>query len=245
MSALTVIMWLRLISYLRIFEQTRTLIRLIVEIAHDIMSFCIVFFLTISGISAAYDLVFASASSEGSTLSDSWCHIYRIAFGDFDTGDYNRAAWALFFFATIFLTLMMLNLLIAIMSNTFARVSASQEISDGKELLEMIYEIETLMFWRRWSWYTESQKTSKRVTNGYLHWAREDTNQDGDWQNMFTNLEILLKPQKGIRSSNLEAEVTASDMKELMEMVKLLTIKVDEVSKKCDQNQNQDSQGVA
>ena len=56
--------------------------------------------------------------------------------------------------------LVMLNLLIAIMSDTFERVSNSMAEADGKELNSMILEQELMLFWNR----NEKKKE-------HLHWA--------------------------------------------------------------------------
>ena len=55
----------------------------------------------------------------------------------------------MFIFASIFMPLIMLNLLISIMGNTFGRVSDSMELADGAELNSLILEQETLMIWAR------------------------------------------------------------------------------------------------
>ena len=57
--------------------------------------------------------------------------------------------WIVFIVATIFLPLMLLNLLIAIISDTFDRVYSNRIASDYKELANLILEQENLMFWNR------------------------------------------------------------------------------------------------
>jgi hypothetical protein len=49
----------------------------------------------------------------------------------------------------MFLPLIMLNMLIAIMSDTYARVMSEIVPSDFFELNQMIVEVEKLYFWRR------------------------------------------------------------------------------------------------
>lgn len=60
--------------------------------------------------------------------------------GDFQYDDYNFATWTLFTISSIFMPLVMLNLLIAIMSDTFGRVNGTMIEADGKELNELILE---------------------------------------------------------------------------------------------------------
>lgn len=68
-------------------------------------------------------------------------------YGDFNTDDYSIALWVLFFFGTLLMPLIMLNMLIAIMSDTFERVSTSKLEADGRELNLLILEQESLLFW--------------------------------------------------------------------------------------------------
>lgn len=61
-------------------------------------------------------------------------HAYLLMYGDFDTENYDGASWFLFICASIFMPLVMLNLLIAIMSDTYERVTSGLLEADGKEL---------------------------------------------------------------------------------------------------------------
>lgn len=61
-------------------------------------------------------------------------------FGDFSPDDYLTAGWILFTISSCLLPLVMLNMLIAIMSDTYARVMAEIVPSDFYELNQMILE---------------------------------------------------------------------------------------------------------
>lgn len=70
--------------------------------------------------------------------------------GDFDTDSYPQAGnWILFIISSVLLPLIMLNMLIAIMSDTYARVMAEIVPSDFSELNDMILEQEEVLLWRR------------------------------------------------------------------------------------------------
>ena len=93
-------------------------------------------------------------------------------FGDFSTDDYVLTAeWALFIVSSIFMPLVMLNLIIAIMSDTYERVTSGMVEADGKELNSLILEQESLMFYAR----------DEQVSN-HLHWAQQSEEQGGEWQ---------------------------------------------------------------
>lgn len=100
--------------------------------------------------------------------------MYLLVFGEFDMDGFDEDAygerWILFIAATILLQLVMLNLVIAIMSDTFARVMSEIEISDGIELNNLIIESEKLKFRNR-------KKKSKHI----LHWVEYKKEHGGDW----------------------------------------------------------------
>jgi hypothetical protein len=55
-------------------------------------------------------------------------------YGDFSPDDYTAAGWVLFIISSILMPLVMLNMLIAIMSDTYARVMGEIVPSDFCEL---------------------------------------------------------------------------------------------------------------
>ena len=67
-------------------------------------------------------------------------HVFKLDFGDFDTDDYNNLQVALFIVAAIFIPLIMLNMLIAIMSDTYDRVKEDQSKRDYHELAGLLFE---------------------------------------------------------------------------------------------------------
>lgn len=72
-------------------------------------------------------------------------------YGDFDLSDSNDnlAGWVLFIISSCVMPLIMLNMLIAIMSDTYARVMADILPSDFFELNQMILEQEEVLMWKR------------------------------------------------------------------------------------------------
>lgn len=61
-------------------------------------------------------------------------------YGDFNPDDYDLPLWLLFVAASLFMPLIMLNLLIAIMSDTYGRVMADIQPIDLVELNNLILE---------------------------------------------------------------------------------------------------------
>lgn len=55
----------------------------------------------------------------------------------------------MYVYSTIFLNIIVLNLLISIISDTYDKVTMSQQATDYKQKVGLLLEIERMMFWRR------------------------------------------------------------------------------------------------
>jgi len=89
----------------------------------DIGYFAFVFFIVMCGfgfaflsLSSNYDEPMANSPMEALKLS------YHMAIGDFDASEFDTFTWFCFFAATIIEIIIMMNLLIAIVGDTFQRV---------------------------------------------------------------------------------------------------------------------------
>jgi hypothetical protein len=129
------------------------MINLLKEVFSDMTSFIIL--LTYSTYSFAliyYIMVNNIKSSEGSEtkpFAEFVAEAYLLNLGDFDTEGYGAFEWMIFFFASVINPLIMLNLLISLMGDTFGRVKEEQEIADMKELAQMVLEGEFLLYCKR------------------------------------------------------------------------------------------------
>jgi hypothetical protein len=160
LSLLNIMIWIRLFSYLRIFKTTRNFIRLIMEISIDMIPFAIVLLIGICGFTVSYDILVTTDIKSNISILQAFTHVFRIGFGDFSTDEYDWPIWTMFFGASIFLSLIMFNMLIAIMSDTFERISSMSTIQDGKEINLIVLDWERLMFWKR-----------SNEFEPFLHWA--------------------------------------------------------------------------
>ena len=143
---LTVIIfsWTRGISYFRMFEGTRYMVRLLSEVISDMQ----VFFIILSYSTLAFTFILF-LNNENISFATYLTVAYRLNLGDFETDYDDVFDWVIFFFATVINPLIMLNLLISIMANTYSRVKEGNDIANFQELTEMILEVEKLMFWKR------------------------------------------------------------------------------------------------
>jgi len=75
--------------------------------------------------------------------------MYLLIFGEFSIDDYGKAEFSLFFAATFFLALIMLNLIIALMTDTYERVMTNIVEQDFKQLNSIIMEYENFLYMNR------------------------------------------------------------------------------------------------
>lgn len=145
-------MWIKLLYFLRIFKSTGYLIRLIVEVVNDMGIFLLVLLITLTAFgdamlrlsqSNSFENQFIKHSpqdepavdEEGNTIyPDEYkdlfffaiAYTYRGILGDFDTEAFGKVAtplvWILWTLHMLFNMIVMLNLLISIIGDTYERV---------------------------------------------------------------------------------------------------------------------------
>jgi hypothetical protein len=140
-SCVTLLVFLRGISYFRLFESTRYMIDLIKEAITDMLGFVLV--LAFSVISFAFIFYTLEDSDKHTTLIDNIINSYTINLGggEIKGGELYKI---LFYFATFINPIILLNLLISILGSTFGRVESSRVISNFKELASLVLEVEQL-----------------------------------------------------------------------------------------------------
>ena len=172
---LTILYWIRAVTYFRIFDKTRYLIRMIIETFVDIVPFLLIFFTA----TLTFALLFFIATKSES-FSETFVMAYQLNFNDFSgflTDGYAEGLssifWCVFFISSIMNPIILLNLLIAIMSDTYDRVQEDQVVADCKEMAGLIIQAEGMLFWRR-----------KLVNQAYLQrcdYTRNLLNDSAEW----------------------------------------------------------------
>mmetsp|Transcript_36564 Transcript_36564/g.6539 ORF Transcript_36564/g.6539 Transcript_36564/m.6539 type:complete len:119 (+) Transcript_36564:2865-3221(+) len=80
LSIITMISWMRVVSYVRIYNQTRYMIRIIIEIFKDMISFLLILAVT----STAFALIFYIAKNDkNDSFTVELIQMYRLDYGDF------------------------------------------------------------------------------------------------------------------------------------------------------------------
>ena len=139
--------WLRAISYLRGFEGTAFMIRLIVEVVSDIRYFLLLILLFTLSFNTSIYLIQSSYDSENDSSSVALYNMftlcYRLVLGDYTNYDnlsveYAFYLWLMMIIFTMLLTVILLNLLISIIGKTFDNVWESKSSTRTYELLNIM-----------------------------------------------------------------------------------------------------------
>jgi len=143
MTAFAVIlMWMKLFYFGRIFLKTATTVTMVIEITKDMKYFMIFLLIAIAGYGNCYLILsrnyIGEESFSGGTYLLSFIYAYRQAMGEFNTDGFVNTdkyyLYALWFMNVIMTLIVLLNLLIAIMSDTFDRIRESLDNNMYKEL---------------------------------------------------------------------------------------------------------------
>eukprot|EP01046_Picozoa_sp_COSAG06_P004988 COSAG06_NODE_216_length_20108_cov_9.428857_17_plen_1409_part_00 len=142
-----------LLQVLRPFEGPGVLIKVTTAIVHQLRYFMLIITVLLTGFSSAFavampdNLAFDdSGGFDGAVLTSGLLTSYLAMLGAFDIADYTNPESVAFFALFLFLILViMLNLLIALMSDTFERVMESWVFESRKMRIETIIEEELLL----------------------------------------------------------------------------------------------------
>jgi len=167
-SVTTFFMWLKLLYFMRIFKNTGYLIRMIVVVITDMGSFLLVLLIGLvafgdSFLSIAHGNADIGAVVFTTGFVDSIIYVYNIILGGFDTSEYEGSinyilVMILFLLCTIFNMIVMLNLLIAIISESFANVNSNAKNATFQEMASLIAENNYLIpSYRKSSYATKNQ----------------------------------------------------------------------------------------
>lgn len=133
---------LKTFSIFSLFKSTRVLLRIVIEIVKDMIPF----FLFVFATNLVVALLFTSSTPfEELTLStypQFLMHVFLLDFGDFSTDEYSVLQDLIFVLAAIVVPLVLLNMLIAIMGDTFDRVKEEGARREMMELAALVYRYE-------------------------------------------------------------------------------------------------------
>jgi Polycystin cation channel len=144
-SVANLLIWLKLLYFLRIFESTGYLIRIIIQVGIDMRHFIFLLFLTIVAFGQAFEEVSKNMGEDAITgRAGGIGYTYSMILGGFDVADFETYVpvyfWVLFIAATVFIMIIMLNLLIAIISESFSNINSVSKEANFRERAKIISE---------------------------------------------------------------------------------------------------------
>lgn len=145
------------ISYFRIFTKTRYLIRLLQESIANILGYLVFFsyfIVAFSIINLVNDIRQGSETNSSEFVQASRVFYiydtYELALGSFfKNQDYDLAQWTVLALVSLILCIIITNIMISIIGDSFEKVQTDSLSADTQELLEMIYEVENMFVARR------------------------------------------------------------------------------------------------
>jgi hypothetical protein len=139
---------------------------------------------------------------------------YLIMFGQWETEDYYDVQMPFFIVITIFLTIILLNLLISIIGDTYQKVQENQISSDNIEKLDVLIEsFHIKRIFRRFFWCFYRKKKTRDQSYKYLFWVSEKNGEDEDEEGWEGKLQEINKElRKEIRKIRYENNNQMSDL---------------------------------
>jgi len=200
----TFLSWVRGVMFFRLFEGTRYIINLLVEVIKDMGSF--LFLLIYSTLGFAFIFISIDYNNSKGSFESFVGMSWTLALGEFDTEDFSVLQYVCFFIATIVNPLIMLNLLISIMGDTYDRVQESVVVADKKELVGLILAGETLLYWRRNKCNLEflqmcEIEETREEGNSWLGKVRElKTRITGTQKALEPKLDLVVRELRGLKA---------------------------------------------
>ena len=232
-SVATLLLWFKLFYWMRLFKPFSAFIRMITEIIKDIQVFMVMLIIALMSFANVIFILNLNREENGCGDSeecgpiyealvgvapiDALIHSYLTGLGEFGKDNYSMenawTVWVMFILATLIVQLVFMNLLIAIMGDSFSRINEIMDQSTLKELCGIMED----HFWLQ---KIEELFESKR----YILWLTPDTSTSGGTavERQITQLKEQIKnnseaqEQKIVRKIDGIAEDVAA-LKSLME----------------------------
>mmetsp|Transcript_42028 Transcript_42028/g.48719 ORF Transcript_42028/g.48719 Transcript_42028/m.48719 type:complete len:229 (+) Transcript_42028:247-933(+) len=153
LSAVAILfIWLKLFYFGRIFISTAGPVRMIIAIFTDMTIFMMIFLLAVAGFGNCF-LILARNNSEniftGNTYWRAFIYSYRAALGDFSVDSFDgkdkHLLFTIWMLNTVILLIILLNMIVAVMGDTFDKVKETEMNNTLKELTSIMVENDLLI----------------------------------------------------------------------------------------------------
>jgi hypothetical protein len=148
-SVVVVLSSTRGVSYFRVNKKTRFFINLLFEVVKDMSAFIVILVYTVVSYCFVYLSLFGDAEGNISPFEDSLSSAISLMFGDISNEPQDEFAWIITIIFLIINPIIMLNLLITILGETYDRVKGNSIVADNIELVELVIEASQLLVWNR------------------------------------------------------------------------------------------------
>ena len=127
---------------------------MIVQVTTESRFFLLILIISVMGFANAFWIVQGDSDRfTDNNLSLAFIYSYRTGIGDFETDDFQRRhevlVWLIWLGSTFFNLIILLNMLIAIMGDTFGKIQETAESNTYRSLCEIMVENETLISRKR------------------------------------------------------------------------------------------------
>lgn len=228
--------FIRGFSYFRLFDNTRYLVNLLFQVAADIRGFLVL--LSYSTLAFCFLFIVLGSNSEEAgdaegnpiTFSSYLMVSYNLVLGSFETKEYNIVEYFCLTVALLINPIIMLNLLISIIGDTYDRVQSDNLSANMKELLDMILEVENMLFVRR-------NQNKKMFFQECSEYEKED--EEGGWEGKLRAIEKSIEVIESKNSENYDSIV--KKMKTQDKFIEVQTEKIDMIMKKMFQREKEEA----
>lgn len=139
------LLYTRLLSYFRLWGRTRHLIRSITETFHDMIPFVLIMVVLLFAFASAYIACFEPAQFKQYDYAGRLFKGFELLLGAYEDPE-NGPHYLMFVVLSIVALVVLLNMLIAIMGDTFGRVQSNTIVYDYRERLSVNIDLESLIY---------------------------------------------------------------------------------------------------
>lgn len=147
-SLASLLLWIKVLYFMRIFKATGFYIQIIMGSFLGMKEFLLILLVVQLGFGEAFLRLSESSQGAGNFLGgfgQAFIYAFRMGLGDNDTDPYAEVsqpifAWTLFLACSVFTTIVMLNILISVIGQSYEAINSQAELASYKERVDLIDE---------------------------------------------------------------------------------------------------------
>eukprot|EP00347_Sterkiella_histriomuscorum_P001568 403371532 len=210
-SIVLVLSFIKLIAYLRLYKGFSFLVSMIEAVFFDLKYFIALYTLVVVLYAMIFTLLLSKPGEtpeeyKGINLMGYFIMSFRTSMGDFQVDNYNSLnsastifAWIIWLVGVLFLNIILLNFIIAVISESYEKIMQKMEAQSYKQQAMLIKEREMHL--------SEAQKKSLKYFPKYLIVRRPIKNEFeeySEWQGFLKNIKKSIQKQQSIIHHQLE-----------------------------------------